>query len=114
QVSSSATCPGGAWAIGTLASSSPSPTSYSTTNGDVGTQLYYAFACDSQNVCSASSAGTFTVQNRVPSIVSASVSPDPGTPGGIITFSLGWNDPGDGVKAVICKTDSVSAGTCPG
>src|SRR5207247_147436 len=74
---SSGSCPGGAWAIGSLGASSPATASYTTTQADVGTKTYYAFACDADNACSGSQSGTFTVSNAVPSVSSASDSPDP-------------------------------------
>ena len=107
------TCPGGAWATGSL-SSSPSTASYTTTQLDVGTNNYWAFACDSGNACSGAIAGTFTVNNATPGITSATDSPDPATAGDTVTFSVGWSDMGDSVKALICKTNAVSSGTCPG
>lgn len=55
-----------------------------------------------------------TYTDPAPTILSAADAPDPVAPAGTITFSVKWKDPGDEVKAVICKTNSVSAGTCPG
>lgn len=114
SVSSTATCPGGSWATGNLSSSSPSSAAYTTSMSNVGTNTYYAFACDASNACSSSSTGTFTVQNPGPSIISASDLPDPTTVGTTVTFSVAWSDAGDTAKAVICKTNSISAGSCGG
>jgi RHS repeat-associated protein len=50
----------------------------------------------------------------VPSISSVSSSPSAARLGDLVTWSVGWNDPGDRVQALICKTNAVSAGTCPG
>ncbi|HEX2057028.1 MAG TPA: hypothetical protein VHI71_01555 [Actinomycetota bacterium] len=106
------TCPGGAWAIGGLSATSPSTATYTTQHADVGIRNYYAFACDAGNRCSSVSGGTFTVNNAAPTITSATDSPDPVTSGGTVTFSVGWSDPGDTVRALICKTDEVTSGAC--
>jgi hypothetical protein len=111
------TCLGGTWASGTSSSSSPATASYATTPSDIGTQTFYAFACDASKVCSSTpAAGTFVVDNVQPTITSASVDSASVTAGDPVTFSVGWSDPdqGDAVHAVICKTNSIDAGTCPG
>lgn len=114
QISSTGTCPGGAWTTGTSSATSPSSATYVPTAANHGTKTYFAFACDQGNLCSSSASGTFTVTNRTPSISSASDAPDPVLVGNAVTFSVGWVDPGDSVRAVICKTNQVTAGVCPG
>jgi hypothetical protein len=53
--------------------------------------------------------------NQAPAIMSAGDSPDPLTIGQVVNFTVGWSDSsGDAVRAVICKTNAVSAGSCPG
>jgi hypothetical protein len=113
----SGSCSGGTWASGTLSSTSPAGASFTTTSANVGTNTYYAFACDQWNACSGSLSGTFTVaSNAAPTIISAIDSPDPVTAGNAISFSVGWSDSnsGDRVKAVICKTSVIAAGSCSG
>jgi hypothetical protein len=113
----SGSCSGGSWASGTLSSTSPAGASFTTTSANVGTNTYYAFACDQWNACSGSLSGTFTVvSNAAPTIVSVVDSPDSVTAGNAITFSVGWSDSnsGDRVKAVICKTSAIAAGSCSG
>ena len=58
---SAGTCPGGAWAVGTPSTTSPSTATYTTTAGDIGARSYFAFGCDSTDRCSLSQSGTFTV-----------------------------------------------------
>ena len=57
------TCSAGSW-YNSAAFSGVSPTSgnYTALVGDIGAQNYFAFVCDDENACSASTAGTFTVQ----------------------------------------------------
>src|SRR5207247_846437 len=55
-----------------------------------------------------------TYSNPPPTITSAADSPDPVTAGSPMTFTVGWNDPGDTVRALICKTSAISAGSCAG
>lgn len=110
-------CAGGAWATGSFSSARPAEVSYTTVNADIGTQNYYSFMCDQTNRCSSSSvAGTFTVNAATPVATSASDSPDPVIAGDGVTFSVGWTDanPGDRARAVVCKTNAVSASSCPG
>jgi alpha-tubulin suppressor-like RCC1 family protein len=114
---SNGTCSGGAWAVGSQTTTSPSTVSYTTSNADIGTKPYYAFACDFANLCSAGVAGTVTTQSAAPSATSASHSPSQVVAGHEVTFSVNWTDPnpGDTERAVICKTDAISAGgTCLG
>jgi hypothetical protein len=113
---SAGSCPGGAWAIGSLTSSSPTTVSYTTTGADVGAQSYYAFACDSTSRCSAATAGTFTVYEAAPVASSATATPNPVVSGDPVVFSMSWTDanPGDQARAVVCKTNAISAGSCPG
>lgn len=114
QIDANWTCPGGAWVYGPLSTTSPSSTAFRPTASDHGTKTYYAFACDQANACSTSVTGSFTVQNRTPTISSVIDSPDPVTAGTAITFSMSWSDAGDSVRAVICKTDALTGGACPG
>ena len=63
---SSQTCSGGNWCeTASWSASSPTSCSYTPTISDVGTQNYYAFVCDDDNACSASTSGTFTVQAAI-------------------------------------------------
>jgi hypothetical protein len=55
-----------------------------------------------------------TASAAAPVIVSVSASPATMTVGTPVTFSVEWDDPGATVRAVICKTNAVSSGTCPG
>jgi hypothetical protein len=54
--------------------------------------------------------------NSAPSVSSSSVSPNPVSAGSTVTFNVNWSDPNSGeqVKAVVCKTNSMSSGSCPG
>jgi hypothetical protein len=111
SVSASATCPGGTWGTGGYGTTSPSTASYTATAANVGTQSYYAFACDDSNACSSSVAGTFTVRPRIDSV---SAAPNPVLAGGAVTFNVAYTS-GTNVKAAICKTNAVNAdATCPG
>jgi len=59
-------CGGGFWATSTaFTTTDPEAVSYTTTNPDVGTQNYYAFVCDDDANCSASTSGTFVVDAAV-------------------------------------------------
>ena len=59
-------CGGGSWCDTTSwSASSPSSCSYNVQASDMGTNNYYAFVCDTNNACSSSSSGTFTVQSEV-------------------------------------------------
>jgi hypothetical protein len=55
-----------------------------------------------------------TAAAAAPVIMSASASPSTMTVGTPVTFSVEWDDPGATVRAVICKTNAVSSGACPG
>ena len=55
-------CTGGSWCdSASFSATTPATCSYTGQMVDTGSQNYYAFVCDSDNVCSASSSGTFTV-----------------------------------------------------
>jgi len=110
------TCDGGSW-CDTAAWSGSSPTScdYTTQTGDIGTKNYYAFVCDDDNTCSASTAGSFEVTaNETPILSSASDAPDPIPVDSSILFRVYWSDPGDRTKIHICKTDAITGQTCDG
>lgn len=109
------TCDGGSWCDTTSFSSvSPSQCSYTTQTGDVGVKNYYAFVCDASD-CSASTSGSFTVNaNNAPQINSAVHSQDSIGIDMALNFLGYWTDAGDGVKLHICKTNSISSGTCLG
>jgi alpha-tubulin suppressor-like RCC1 family protein len=109
-------CPGGTLAVGSQSSANPATATHWTSDADIGTQTYYAFVCDSTGVCSNGSSGTLTVTSSTPSAVSASDTPDPVVAGNTVTFAVGWTDPNpaDQERAVICMTDAVSGGYCPG
>jgi len=83
------------------------------TQADVGRRDYWAYACDSHNACSEARTGTLTVTNPRPTATSASDDPDPVVAGATIHFAVGWTDPGDSTRAVICKTAAITAdGSC--
>jgi RHS repeat-associated protein len=114
NVTSGGACAGGTWAVGTLGSTSPATTSLTVTQAQLGTQTYHAFVCDSVGACSSSVTGSFTVNNAAPAIGTVSDSPDPVSVGNAVTFSAGWTDATDTVRVVVCKTNAVSTGSCPG
>ncbi|MDQ4142143.1 MAG: hypothetical protein M3198_00100 [Actinomycetota bacterium] len=106
-------CSAGAWST-TAGSTFTSPIrlSYMTTSSDIGTRSYSAYICDPSNVCSGRT-GTFTV-NTPPAFTSVADWPDPVTEGNTVNFNVGWNDPGDSVRAVICRTNAIASGVCQG
>ncbi len=62
-------CTNGAWCSSSaFTSSSPASCSYLTSNSDVGTNNYFVFACDTNNACSSSLSGTFTVNQATPDL----------------------------------------------
>lgn len=110
---SGVSCTAGSWcdsAAFTLAS--PASCNYTTVDG--GVKDYYAFVCDDEGLCSASSSGTFTV-NAAPSITSATASPSPVDADAQIQFSAVWSDVnvGEQVKIHVCKTNAFSS-ACTG
>ncbi len=108
-------CVGGEWVHGSLQPWNPATVYDNTSGTPVGTYNYYAFVCDSTGLCSESIAGTFTVVSGVPSATSVSASPDSVPAGDAVTFSVGWSDPNSGerMKALVCKTNAVTASSCP-
>lgn len=111
----SGSCSSGAWSTGTASSTSPSTATYFTSSSNAGTNSYYAFVCDQSNACSSSLSGTFTVLvGAPPTISSSTVTPNPAVEGQQVTFTVGWTDPGDSVRAVICETNAIAGGVCPG
>ena len=109
------TCPEGAW-TGASPTTGTSPVNllYATQPADVGTNSYYAFACDTSGVCSLASdpnQGTFTVtSNSPPTVTLTSDDPDPVTIGNVITFHIEAEDPEvDDTIAIVCKTNGVSS-----
>jgi hypothetical protein len=114
-------CLGGAWAVGPAgypAVEGNAYASYRTGSGDIGSQSYFGFACDGNEICSPPYPGSFVVTaNSAPVITSSTASPNPVVEGGWITFTIGATDPdGDPVEYVVCKTNQVDSWniTCPG
>lgn len=91
----------------------PTSCNYTTQASDFGSKNYYSFVCDDDGLCSGYSSGTFVV-NVAPTISSLSDLPDPVSSGSDIEFSVDWNDNNapEQVKIHICKTDSLSSGSC--
>lgn len=58
----------------------------------------------------------YSIPGGPPAIVSATDSPDPVVAGLTTTFTVAWSDsdPGDSVRALICKTNAVTSGSCSG
>src|SRR5205823_3782592 len=104
------TCGAGTWTSGAPTGTSPATASYTAVQADVGTQNYFAFVCDSKGACSPSRSGTFTVTNNTPTITGVTASPNPAPAGSTIDFDVSWLDPGDTVRALICKTNDASGG----
>jgi len=112
-------CDDGYWATSTsFTTDDPESLTYTTEAGDVGSNNYYAFVCDDNGLCSASTSGSFTVEssNSTPSVDSVVDSADPLDPGESISFSVNWSDDdaGENIKAKICKTDSLTNQNCDG
>ncbi len=115
---SNGTCSDGAWASGSVSATSPSTAQFTPTTAHLGVRSYTAFLCTATNACDSGSSGTFLVQDP-PDLTSWSDSPDPADPGTPVTFTLGWNNSVESVRAVVCKTNVVSQGagvqaSCPG
>lgn len=104
-------CDGGYWATSTVfTTNDPETVSYSVQTGDEGTHNYYAFVCDDEGACSASTSGSFTV---APTISLVTDSPDPIGVGAELIFSVDWNDSDNGemVKVHICKGSGIATST---
>jgi PKD repeat protein len=118
SVKPSGSCADDTWATGSFGTSTPATAALTTSSGMAGTNNYFAFACEVSGACSSGLSGTFTVglPNSPPTISSVTDSPDPVTYGNTVNFSVSWSDPNSGntVRAVICKTNAISAGSCPG
>ncbi len=52
--------------------------------------------------------------NTTPAITSVVDTPDPTNPNRSVTFIIDWDDPGDYVKAKVCKTNSLTNQNCDG
>jgi len=122
-------CDGGEsdrWCVSSLTNSgSQASCAYTTTgsescNGSNESCVWYAYACDEHNFCSANSNANspFKINHR-PSFTTISDAPDPVSPGSDITFSSTASDSdtdtvADTVKLVVCKTAGVADGACDG
>ncbi|MFN2544362.1 MAG: hypothetical protein ABR600_07305 [Actinomycetota bacterium] len=90
---------------------------YPTTQDDVGTHNYYAYACDESGVCSREKSGTFQVVNVPPRVTSVEVTPNPASPGETMTFRIHWTDTvRDAVGVALCRTPGfdISTWDCEG
>lgn len=109
------TCPGGAWATGPAGSTS-SAAPYTAVQADVGLRSYWAYACD-QSACTTAGAGSFTVNNRAPTLGSVTRSPSGSLPSGsTVSFTVNFTEHGgDTARAFACKTNQApTSGSCPG
>ncbi|MCA1834492.1 MAG: hypothetical protein LC750_17495, partial [Actinobacteria bacterium] len=80
---------------------------YTTTQNDVGTKDFWAYACDNHNLCGPALHGTFDVANVSPVITGA---PSAAVSGDTISFAVPWSDtPGDAVEALICTTGAINS-----
>lgn len=105
-------CPGGAWAYGRADRYTPSLAHVRVSLDHLGTNPYYAFACDENGECSEGRSGAFRVEQR-PLLHAASHQPDVVIAGETVTFRVEWSDPdGDEVQAWICREDGVAWGGC--
>lgn len=79
SVTSAGGCANGAWAAGGYSTTSPSTAALTTSSSMIGTNSYYAFACDVSGACSNGLSGTFTVvaPNSAP-VVTFNVTPTSG------------------------------------
>lgn len=97
---------GGACSVGSWCTSpvftnrDPETCSYTTKTADIATQNYYAFVCDDEGACSASTAGTFVVQEKEPTAPTDLLTENMPNPVNIATttplFSAVFNDPNVG------------------
>jgi hypothetical protein len=105
-------CPGGAWAYGRPDRYTPSLAHLTVSLDYLGTNPYYAFACDENGDCSEGRSGIFRVERR-PVLHAASHNPDVVVAGETVTFRVEWSEPdGDEVQAWICREDGVAWGGC--
>ncbi|HPQ79626.1 MAG TPA: hypothetical protein PLG47_04190, partial [Candidatus Dojkabacteria bacterium] len=94
---------------------------YTTVSGDSWSNAWYAFVCDNNttSVCSPSNqgsgdSGSPLFVNHAPTFTASTVSA-PVNPGGTITWGSTASDPdGNTVKLLVCKTASMSSGSCTG
>jgi hypothetical protein len=118
-------CPGGSWAeepySTSLRTSGTDHVQYLTTQLDVGsTHDFWVYACDNLGVCSGMAPvdtpyeGQFSVIDRPPVVMDETHTPEPGSPGVTVQFSVSWADTtGDTERAVICRSGVLNSdGTC--
>lgn len=110
---SAGVCTGDSWTSGQWTTANPATAAMTPFQDSVGDQTWYAFVCDTANLCSPSSSGTLTIVNRVPTLSSATATPAV-LAGNNITFTANWVDPSDTDTALFCTTNALSGTACAG
>lgn len=106
-------CDGGHWATSTaFITTDPEVVSYTALEADVGSNNYYAFVCDDDEDCSASTSGTFSVDDIT--LDSLTDTPDPTNPNRSVTWVVDWSSGTGTAKGKACKTDSLTNQVCDG